>query len=180
VSAQHRRPLLAFLLVFLVCVILLGHAVRSEALLGLLTSAGRDPLGSEQVRLTALTRDRVVADAKQVRSPRAPAPASATPVHRVRTAPTGHAKSLPTPMFEAVDGGGLHPQKAEPVRPGLAKKPGGLPPGLAKQADKHADGALPPGQARKADKGADKTWPGPFGWSYGPVEELPPGQAKKT
>ena len=162
-SDQHRRPLLAFLLVLVVCVILLGHAVRSEALLGLLTSADREPLGSEQVRLSALARDRVVADAKkQVRSPRAPAHASATPVR----ASTPRSVARPAPAFTPVDGGGLHAQKpkrhvprrekAHPhghrgkaVPPGLAKKAGGLPPGLAKKTGGHNTGGLPPGQAKK-------------------------------
>ncbi len=170
-SDQHRRPLLAFLLVLLVCVILLGHAVRSEALLGLLTSADREPLGSEQVRLSALAPDRVVADAKrQVRSPRAPAHASATPVVGVQR-PAARPVARPAPVFAPVDGGGLrvptskvHDKGHDKGRgkghdkghgkghgrdhgkeapPGLAKKSGGLPPGLAKKS-----GGVPPGRAK--------------------------------
>lgn len=159
-SDQHRRPLLAFLLVLLVCVILLGHAVRSEALLGLLTSADREPLGSEQVRLSALARDRVVADAKrQVRSPRAPAHASATPVVGVQR-PT-RPVARPAPVFAPIDGGGLRVPTSKGLKPGHdtghdkgrdkgransrgkdhSKK---VPPGLAKKS-----GALPPGQANR-------------------------------
>lgn len=77
-SQQHKRPLLAFISVAILCIVLLGSAVRSEAF-GLLVTVDREPLGTEQARLSAVVRDRVVVDAQRVRSPRVPASASTTP-----------------------------------------------------------------------------------------------------
>ena len=76
-STQHRRPMLAFLTVAVLCIVLLGHAVRSDAF-GPVNADDRASLGYERVWLAAVVRDRVVVDAERVRSPRAPAYASAT------------------------------------------------------------------------------------------------------
>ena len=122
VSAQHRRPLLAFLLVVVLCIILLGQAVRSEALLGLLVSADREPFGPEQIRLSAEVRDRVVTDAPRVRSPRAPEGASVTP--NLAPRPRRRGQLIASPGTSAT------PRRPRPRRP------------------RHADGT-PPGRARR-------------------------------
>ncbi len=135
-SAQHKRPLLAFLLVVVLCIILLGQAVRSEALLGLLISADREPFGPEQIRLSAEVRDRVVADAPRVRSPRAPEGASVTPNLQPTPASTPRPAHRVARHLGSVDGGGLLASK--PKRHG----PKATPPGHAKQgrATARADG----------------------------------------
>ena len=170
-SDQHRRPLLAFLVVVVLCIILLGQAVRSEALLGLVISADRVPFGPEQVRLSAEARDRVVTDAPRVRSPRAPAGASVTP--SLQRAVTPQPARRVARHLGSVDGGGLlarEPQrqgsqahgpkvhgpkqqgrKATP--PGHAKREAGHP---GKHSSKHAGkppGWIPPGQAKHQAKG---------------------------
>ena len=151
-SAQHKRPLLAFLLVVVLCIILLGQAVRSEALLGLLVSADREPFGPEQIRLSAEVRDRVVTDAPRVRSPRAPAGASVTPDRQPAAKPTPARRVAR--HLGSVDGGGLlahrptrHGPKATPT--GHAQREAGHP---GKHLGKPA-GWIPPGQAKKATQG---------------------------
>lgn len=138
--------MLAFLLVVVLCIILLGHAVRSEALLGLVISADRDPFGPEQVRLSAEARDRVVADAPRVRSPRAPAGASVTPSlqRAVISQPTRRA----APHLGSVEGGGLLARGPQPTGPKRHDLTSTIP------AHARRDGShVPPGQARKASLG---------------------------
>ena len=147
-SQQHRRPLLAFISVAILCIVLLGSAVRSEAF-GLLISANREPLGTELAGLSAVVRDRVGVYAKRLRSPRVPAPASTTPV----AAPKAPAPAPAAPV--ALTGIDL---------PGTAAHPAGRHPGRALGHLKRGPGprASAQGQAhgRGHGRGLSPAWPG--------------------
>ncbi|WP_457207780.1 hypothetical protein [Nocardioides sp. P5_C9_2] len=81
-SAEHKRPLFAFVVVTILCAVMLGHAIRSDALGGLLGSIADRPVASAP--------DRVVLP------PRVDAPATPAPVgHGPATSTT---EDVPAPV----------------------------------------------------------------------------------
>ncbi len=151
-SKHHKRPLLAFISVAILCIVLLGSAVRSEAF-GLLISANREPLGTEQARLSAVVRDRVVVDAKRVRSPRVPALASTTPVAAPKApAPTRGAPAVLTGVN--LPGAASTPARPHPGRAHHGKaQPARAHPGRALGHLKHGPWPRASAQGRAHGKG---------------------------
>ena len=73
-SAEHKRPLFAFVMVTILCAVMLGHAIRSDALVGLLGSLADRPVASAPVRAVLDPR----ADPATVRVPSGHGPATLT------------------------------------------------------------------------------------------------------
>ena len=159
-SAQHKRPLLAFLLVVVLCIILLGQAVRSEALLGLLSAptenrSAPSRSGCPPRSATGSWRTRRGCGPPAHRKARPSHRTSSSRRHRHRdqliaspgtSAPSTAAASWPASRSTTARKPLRRARRVCWIPPGRRGRPSGSTPGHAKPAHGHANG-----HAKKAD-----------------------------